>query len=230
LTLAYLLKIFNSHASRVYDFLSPVVRGMGRYDDKARERSRVLTDDELRKIWAATETPHPYHALIRFLLLTGARRNEARCLPWGEIIGSDWHLPAARNKVGMDFVRPLSRAAIGILDSLPQIDGGELAFSLDGRRPLELAKPKARLDAASGVTGWRTHDLRRTSRTLLSKSGIAADIGERCLGHKLSGVRGVYDKHQYHAEMAHAFEALAAQIDRIINPPAPVVTPLRNRG
>ena len=230
LTLAYLRKIFNWHASRVDDFLSPVVRGMGRYDDKARERSRVLTDDELRKIWAATETPHPYHALIRFLLLTGARRNEARCLPWGEIIGSDWHLPAARNKVGMDFVRPLSRAAIGILDSLPQIDGGELAFSLDGRRPLELAKPKARLDAASGVTGWRTHDLRRTSRTLLSKSGIAADIGERCLGHKLSGVRGVYDKHQYHAEMAHAFEALAAQIDRIINPPAPVVTPLRNRG
>src|SRR5262245_43553978 len=116
LTLAYLRKIFNWHASRVDDFLSPVVRGMGRYDDKARERSRVLTDDELRKIWAATETPHPYHALIRFLLLTGARRNEARCLPWGEIIGSDWHLPAARNKVGMDFVRPLSRAAIGILE------------------------------------------------------------------------------------------------------------------
>src|SRR5262245_59129887 len=230
LALSYLRKIFNWHASRVDDFSSPIVRGMSRYDARARERSRVLTDDELRKLWAATETPHPYHALIRFLLLTGARRNEARLLPWGEIIGSDWHLPAARNKVGMDFVWPLSRAAIGILDSLPQIDGGELAFSLDGRRPLELAKPKARLDAASGVTGWRTHDLRRTSRTLLSKSGIAADIGERCLGHKLSGVRGVYDKHQYHAEMAHAFEALAAQIDRIINPPAPVVTPLRNRG
>jgi integrase len=219
LVLAYLRKVFNWHASRVDDFLSPVVKGMGRYDDKARERSRVLNDDELQKIWAATESPHPYHTMVRFLLLTGARRDEARRLPWSEIVGTDWHLPAARNKVNTDFTRPLSKAAQTVLQGLSRIDGGDLVFSLDGHRPMELAKPKARLDVACGVTDWILHDCRRTARTLLSRAGIAADIGERSLGHTISGVRGVYDRHKFHAEMAHAFEALASLISRIVNPP-----------
>jgi hypothetical protein len=34
----------------------------------------------------------------------------------------------------------------------------------------------------------------------------------------MPGVRGVYDRHQYLEEMRHAFEALAAQIARIVDP------------
>jgi hypothetical protein len=60
----------------------------------------------------------------------------------------------------------------------------------------------------------------------MSRAGVNADIAERCLGHVVGGVRGVYDRHQYRDEMAHAYEALAAQIDRIINPQANVL-PLR---
>jgi integrase len=225
LALAYLRKIFGWHASRVDDFSSPVVRGMGRYDAKAHERSRVLSDDEIRSLWHASETAHPFNALVRFLLLTASRRNEARQLPWAEIDGTDWKLPAARNKVKVDLVRPLSRAAMDVLTSLPRIDGGPLVFSFDGWRSMSTAKHKAALDAASGVTGWRLHDLRRTART--RRAGIAADVGERCLGHVIGGVRAVYDKYQYHAEMERAFEALAAQVERIANPPASVVVALR---
>ena len=36
----------------------------------------------------------------------------------------------------------------------------------------------------------------------------------------IRGVRGVYDRHEYEQEKRHAFEALAAQIERILNPPA----------
>ena len=52
----------------------------------------------------------------------------------------------------------------------------------------------------------------------MSRAGVNADIAERCLGHVIPGVRGVYDRHTYRAEIAHAYEALAAQLDRIINP------------
>jgi integrase len=229
LVLAYLRKALNWYAPRTDDFSSPIVKNMGRYNGKERERSRTLTDEELRKIWQATEPPHPFHALIRFLLLTGARRNEARLLPWSEIDGTNWNLPAARNKVKADLTRPLSKAAQSVLNTVPRIDGAPLVFTSDGRRPMSLAKPKAALDAASGVRGWVVHDLRRTSRTCLSRAGVASDVAERCLGHAIGGVRGVYDQHKYHAEMQHAFEALAAGIERIVNPPATVVTPLRRK-
>lgn len=233
LVLAYLRKIFTWHAGRVDDFNSPIVRGMSRYDAKANRGTRVLTDDELRAIWKATEpnekAPQPFHALVRFILLTGARRAEASELPRAEVKGSVWTLPAERNKTMVELVRPLSNAARAALESAPVIDGGALVFSNDGAAPINLARPTERLKQATGTAGWRVHDLRRTARTLLSRAGVNSDIAERCLGHVIGGVRGVYDKHGYYSEMRVAFEALAAQIERIVNPPANVVTPLRRK-
>ena len=223
LVLAFLRRIFAWHASRVDDFNSPIVRGMSRYDAKANEGTRVLNDDELRRLWTATEAGGPFNATIRFLLLTGARRDEARELPWSEINGTDWHLPAVRNKVKQDLTRPLSRAAMAVLESLPVIDGGRLVFSNDGNRPLSLTAPTAALKARIGAEDWRIHDLRRTCRTLLSRAGVNSDVAERCLGHTIGGVRAVYDKHQYAAEMAGAYEALASLIGRIVNPTDTVV-------
>ena len=56
------------------------------------------------------------------------------------------------------------------------------------------------------------------------------DTAERALGHVIGGTRAVYDRHPYLPEMAQAFEAVAALIERIVNPPAgDVVTPLRRR-
>ena len=73
LALAYLRKVFNWHASRSDDFRSPIVKGMSRYNGKERTGTRILTDDEIRRIWQATgSAPTPFHALVRFLLLTAA--------------------------------------------------------------------------------------------------------------------------------------------------------------
>jgi hypothetical protein len=52
----------------------------------------------------------------------------------------------------------------------------------------------------------------------MSRAGVNADHAERCLGHVIGGVRGVYDRHEYHAEKRAAYEALAALIERIIHP------------
>ena len=69
---------------------------------------------------------------------------------------------------------------------------------------------------ACGVKDWRLHDLRRSSRSLLSRAGVNSDIAERCLGHAIPGVRRVYDRHHYLPEMRQAFEALATQIDIVL--------------
>jgi hypothetical protein len=46
----------------------------------------------------------------------------------------------------------------------------------------------------------------------MSRAGVNSDIAERCLGHAMNGVRGVYDRHSYIEEMRAAFESLANQI------------------
>ena len=54
----------------------------------------------------------------------------------------------------------------------------------------------------------------------MSRAGVRPDIAERVLGHVMGGVEGIYDRHTYREEKAHALKALAALIEKIVNPPA----------
>jgi len=216
-TLAYLRKAFHWQQARDQNFISPIVKGLARTSTRERARTRTLTDNELRAIWKATEGEGAFHALVRFLLLTGARRTEAAAMTWNEIDGTDWILPASRNKVKVDLVRPLSKAAQAVLASPPK--AGSYVFSTDGENPISgYSKFKTKLDRQSGVTGWTPHDLRRTARTLMSRAGVPADHAELCLGHVITGVRGTYDRHSYRVEKAAAFKALAGLVESIVAP------------
>jgi len=224
--LAFLSRLFNWHAGRDDDFLSPIRRGMARTKLKEYARDRVLSDDELRAVWKAAETfPGPYGYLVRFLLLTATRRGEAARMVRSELHGGDWIIPAARMKAKLEHVVPLSPAATVILEDMPKL--GSYVFTVDGWRPVKgFATYKTALDEVSGVTGWRLHDLRRTARSLMSRAGVTPDVAERCLAHVMGGIRGVYDRYAYHKEKKAAFEKLAAQVERIVNPTDNVV-PIR---
>jgi integrase len=219
-TLAAVRRIMNWHATRSDDFRSPIVRGMARASGRKRARDRILTDNELRAVWQAAEASEkPFARLIQFLLLTSCRRGEAGAMMWQEIDGTDWTLPAARNKTKVDLTRPLSAAAQDVLARVPRVVGCEHVFTNDGRHAMGgLSRLKRAFDEECGVQGWVLHDLRRTARSLMSRTGVNADHAERCLGHVIGGVRGVYDRHQFRDEMRHAFEVLAVQIVRIVDP------------
>jgi hypothetical protein len=53
----------------------------------------------------------------------------------------------------------------------------------------------------------------------MSRAGVNKDIAERCLAHAIGGVRGVYDRHAYLEQKRQAFDALAAEVERIVGPP-----------
>jgi integrase len=150
--------------------------------------------------------------------LTATRRNEAAHMSWDELTGSDWVLPAARYKTNIDTLLPLSAKAQALLKELPRIGPGRLVFTVSGKPISSLTYQKAAFDRASGITGWRIHDLRRTARTLMSRAGVESDHAERALGHVIGGVRKHYDVYEYRPEKLRAFEALAAQIERVVNP------------
>jgi integrase len=226
-TLAHIRKIMNWHATRTDDFKSPIVRGMARTRPSERARDRILTDDELRAVWKAAEaSPGPFGYLVRYILLTATRRNEAARMSDAELSGDDWIIPGARYKTKIDHVIPLSEATRDLLASIPRIKGIPYIFTT-GDQPISgFTKFKEAFDEDCGVCDWTIHDLRRTARSLMSRAGVDADHAERCLGHVIGGVRGTYDRHAYHAEKKRAFEMLAAQIDRIIDPQDNVI-PIR---
>jgi integrase len=224
-------RIMGWHASRDDDFRSPIVRGMSRSNPTERARKRILTDDEIRAVWsAADELATPFARLVQYILLTGVRRNEGARMDRSELQDAVWTIPAARVKGKREFVLPLSGVALAVLAHLPVVgeaDRGPV-FTNDGKRPLAgFGQFKPKFDKACGVSSWTIHDLRRTARSLMSRAGVNADHAERALGHVIGGVRGIYDRHEFFEEKKFAFEALAAQIDRIINP-QPNVIPMKN--
>ena len=247
-TLAYIRRVFNWHASRSDDFRSPIVRGMAR-GSAANKRDRILSDDELRAFWRASlGWDHPFSHMLRFVVLTAVRRDEAADMRRSELEGDVWTIPAVRYKTAFDFEVPLSKAAQNALSSLAKLGKQGFVFTTNGDKPIKnfsdwkrafdermlaaLRKiAEERDDDASKVTlpRWTIHDLRRTARSLMTRAHVEPDHAERALGHVIGSVRGVYDRHSFRDEKRAAFEALATQIDRIANPSPANVVPLPSR-
>jgi integrase len=241
-TLAYVRKIMNWHASRSDDFRSPIVRGMARTKPKERARKRILSDIELRAFWqAAGASKNAYSHMLRLILLTATRLREAANMVRTELTGADWLIPAARYKGNHDHLVPLSKSALTVLGELPQIGKKGWVFTTSGDTPLSgFSKFKAAFDTvifaqlqkidpgAKPMPRWTPHDLRRTARSLMSRAGVDPDHAERCLGHVIPGARGVYDHHEFKDEKRRAFEALAAQVERVVHP-QPNVLPMKGK-
>jgi integrase len=232
--LAYLRRVMTWHASRSDDFRSPIVRGMARTRPSQRRRQRVLSDDELKAVWRAAEASQSAFG--------NSRRTEAAAMRRGEVTGDEWIIPQERYKTGLELVIPLSPAAQVVLAVAPRIGKTDFVFTTNGKRPIRgFAKFKRKLDAKvlaelreqnpeAELPRWTLHDLRRTARSLMSRAGVASDHAERCLGHVLPGIRGTYDRYEYLNEKRHAFEALAALIDRIVNPADNIVALSESRA
>jgi integrase len=229
------------HAGRSDTFRSPIVRGMARTRPSERRRQRILSGDELRAVWRAAEASRSaFGYLVQYLLLTAARRNEAARMNRGEVSGGEWSIPQERYKTGLELVIPLSPTAKAVLDAVPKVGKSGYVFTTDGNTPIAgFSKFKRAFDAkvlaelrehdpeAKSLPNWTLHDLRRTARSLMSRAGVPSDHAERCLGHIIGGVRGVYDRHAYLPEKRRAFEMLAVLIERIVNPLADNVVPFR---
>jgi integrase len=183
-----------------------------------RVRERVLTDDELVRLWAATDH-YPYGHLTRLLLLCGARLNECARATWSEVdfVRRTLTVPAERFKANSVHVIPLSDDAMALLQSLPR--RGDFIFTSSGARPVgDFFAAKRRLDSAMGIAPWQFHDLRRTFRTRLAELKVPDTVAELAIGHAKRGLRRVYDQHTYADEIRAAMEAWAARLRSIVAP------------
>jgi integrase len=216
--------IANWYAARTDDYSPPIVRGMKRQSAHAQARARILDDDELRRIWKASEAHGgAFGGIVRLALLTAQRRSKIAEMRWSEIsIVGEWTLPQEPREKQNAGVLVLPEAALAIIRARPRLASNPHVFP--GRRtdgPFKgFGEAKAAFDARlrANSPGWTLHDLRRTARSLMSRAGVRPDVAERVLGHAIAGVAGVYDRHSYREEKADALRRLATLIDSIVHP------------
>jgi len=79
----------------------------------------------------------------------------------------------------------------------------------------EAGKKKQPPNLMGDTEHFAVHDLRRTCRTLLAQQGTSGYVAERCLNHKLKGVEGVYNKHDYFEERKEALNLLAKKVNSL---------------
>ena len=223
LRLAALKTLFSWLVSEGYIDFSPADKYKLKIQTIARER--VLTDDEIRLFWHATEAePAPFKQFLRTLLLTAQRRNEVAGMRYEEINGDVWTIPAKRSKNGRAHRVPLSPAAVSLIKEMPQHASGPI-FTTTGETAISgFSKVKARVEARMAELGGRKipqfglHDLRRTAASGMAELGVLPHVVEQVLNHQsgtFAGVAGVYNRFDYLAEKRDALERWAERVAEI---------------
>jgi integrase len=190
--------------------LNPVLGTNSKMENPPRER--VLSDDEVVKVWAALPSS-AYGNIVRMILLTGCRRDEIGSLKWGEVDldARMLTIPKERTKNHAAHTVPLSDTALSILGSVERC--GEFVFGAAGESGFGAwSKSKAKLDEAVPLDHWTLHDLRRTTRTGLGKLGTPPHVAEAVLNHLPPQLVRTYDRNTYLPEKRAALDAWASHI------------------
>ncbi len=213
-----------------------------------RPRSRALSFDELAQLFEKIRgTPNfgeDNLLAIKLLLALCVRKGELLGARWAEFdldceiqSGAVWHLPASRTKTGESLDIPLAPAVVGWLNALHVLAAGsDYVFPKRRRDPRERV-PHVGIDTLNvalqrvkhGMAHFTLHDLRRTARTHLAALGVRREVAERCLGHRLRGVEGTYDRHDYFKERRVALEQWTTLIGQAESGERKIV-PLRGKS
>lgn len=207
-----------------------------------KSRDRVLTIEELAfafKVFREESdsfTRENYLACA-LLVLLGVRKSELTEALWSEfdLDQKIWYLPSARSKSGVAIDIPLPELAITWLNELkvrafgsdyvfpnrrsskmPHMGKDTLNRALSKLFGIEPGKREQPVNKMGDLQHFTVHDLRRTCRSLLASLGIPGHVAERCLNHKLKGVEGVYNRHDYFDERQQALTQLASTLKPIL--------------
>jgi integrase len=183
-------------------------------------RDRALSREELVVLFEAMRNAKGFtyenRLTVKLLLLLAVRKQELTAARRSEfdLDAGVWRLPAERAKTGMAMDIPLPRAAVDALHELFRLaDGSEWllpARKLQTRliphiheNTLNVALAKLR-PWMPGVAPFCVHDFRGTARTHMAALGVEPHIAERCLNHKIKGIEGIYNRHDYFEERRKA--------------------------
>jgi len=210
---------------------------------KEEARDRWLNRAELAKLLAAMKLAKGFSVendlAIRLLLLLCCRKMELCAARWEEfdLENQVWNLPGERTKTGESIDIPLPAIAIGWLKELKRLSGLS-GWVLPARKMQHRMVPhihEGTIGTALGkvkplmpdVPPFTVHDLRRTARTHLAELGVDPIVAERCLNHKIKGVEGIYNRHDYFTERKDALNRWANLLEALDKGENYNVTPMK---
>jgi integrase len=223
-----LRSMFAWQEGRDNEFVSPIVKALRRKKTGSGQRRRVLSDQEIRLLWPICEGT--FGGLVRVLLLSGQRLEKVQQMRWQDIDKAGvWTIPEKdpREKANAKIL-PLPPAAIDIIEFMPRIVGNDYVFA-SGRTdgPINgLGKAKKALDEkllaalkeeSAELPAWQLHSLRHTAKTLMSRCRVSDFDSERVLGHRVAGISGHYNHHDFKESNGAALRRLAAEVQRIVD-------------
>src|SRR5439155_1014131 len=194
---------------------------------------RVLTHDEIRRIWDACDTQNPYvSAWFRLRLVTAQRGGELLQMRWQDIDKKShfWSIPAEYVKNAHGHRVYLNGLARRVLATVPHDDKSPWVFPKSsmgdykhvGRRLAQ--STRADIVAEVKTNGKdrdradiRGHDLRRTAASLMASGGVPRFVISRILNHsEEKDITSVYDRYSYDAERRAAIEFWNRQLSAIL--------------
>ena len=193
---------------------------------KEESRTRWLTRTELAKLLTVMKTAkgwaHENTLTVKLLLMLAVRKSELICARIEEfdLDAAVWHLPADRTKTGVAIDIPLPHQAVTELRELVRLAGAS-AWLLPARKmetrmlphidpnTINAALAKYIRPLMKDSEAFSPHDFRRTARTHLEALGVMPHVAERCLNHKIKGVEGIYNRHDYFEERKSGLQAWA---------------------
>ncbi|MDD1607077.1 MAG: tyrosine-type recombinase/integrase [Methylococcaceae bacterium] len=209
-------------------------------------RERVLSKAELVSLFEAmrnTESFTPTNLLtVKLLLLLAIRKSELVRARRDEfdLNAGVWNLPADRTKTSTAITIPLSTQAVETLRAIMVLSEGSEwllpARKMQSRKVphihentinMALEKVKRLMDDSADFC---VHDFRRTARSHLAALGVDSHIAERCLNHKLKGIEGVYNHHDYLDERRKALDLWAGLLTACEQGKDWNVTPIKKRA
>lgn len=186
---------------------------------RASRTGRVLSDAEIKAVWAACDkVTAPYGDFVRLLLLTGQRKTETSRVRWRDVDfdASVWTIPAGETKNGRQHTVPLPTAAADLLSSQERHVTSEFVFAgrTKGSVISNWSRRQAGLVQASGVD-FTLHDLRRTFRSGLRRVGADSDLAEMMLNHTRAALIETYDHEPLIQKRTNAAKAWARHVLRV---------------
>jgi integrase len=221
--LALVRKIYNFGIARDIVAHNPCVAVP--MPSKPKSRDRVLSAEEIRKVWHSASQDHPnIAAMLKLRLLTAQRGGEIQSMRWEDIDldSENWNIPAELSKNGLAHRVPLSKQALEILEPL-QLERGESTHvfpSPVGAKAhienIQKAIQRVRDRKGCGVE-FVGHDLRRTAASYMASLGVPRLVISKILNHVESGVTAIYDRHGYDTEKREALQRWADCLAEVLH-------------